>query len=194
VYVLVVVIHLRNRGAISGIATDYAEVESTQRERIKGEQERIPKMARLYLKMVGGIGIMPYLDKQDYEERFGETVGFCNTHKVQIVDSNCERCEDEMAEVECNACEEKKMNIYRIYWSRTTKDTGQEIRNATDKKSAELDARLHADTWKRSEHDWDFTAHAVLICPECEGENLTPTGHICFDCQAEDYTEEKSDE
>ena len=128
---------------------------------------------------------MPYLDKQDYEERFGETVGFCNIHKVRVVD-NCERCEDER---ECNE-EEKKMNIYRIYWTRFEKSQGQEIRNATDKKSAELDARLHADTWKRSEHDWDFTAHAILICPECEGENLTPTGHICFDCQAEHYTEE----
>ena len=50
---------------------------------------------------------MPYLDKQDYEEHYGETVGFCNIHKIAVADNNCERCEDEMAEVECSACEEE---------------------------------------------------------------------------------------
>ena len=45
---------------------------------------------------------MPYLDKQDYEERFGETVGFCNIHRVQVADNNCERC---YIEHECESCQ-----------------------------------------------------------------------------------------
>ena len=31
-------------------------------------------------------------------------------------------------------------------------------------------------------------------CPECDGKNLNEDLTVCFDCQAEDYTEEKSDE
>ena len=31
-------------------------------------------------------------------------------------------------------------------------------------------------------------------CPECDGKNLNEDMTVCFDCQAEDYTEEKSDE
>jgi hypothetical protein len=78
---------------------------------------------------------MYYLDKQEYEERYGETVGFCNIHKVAVADNNCERCYiehecellstccgagsneyidefcnacNEYAEFECNTCEEKR--------------------------------------------------------------------------------------
>ena len=31
-------------------------------------------------------------------------------------------------------------------------------------------------------------------CPECDGKNLNEDMTVCFDCQTEDYTEEKSDE
>jgi hypothetical protein len=45
---------------------------------------------------------MAHLDKREYEERFGETVGFCNIHRVRVADSNCERC---YMEHECGACQ-----------------------------------------------------------------------------------------
>lgn len=32
------------------------------------------------------------LDKQKYEEHYGEAVGFCNIHKVAVADNNCDRC------------------------------------------------------------------------------------------------------
>jgi uncharacterized paraquat-inducible protein A len=83
------------------------------------------------------------------------------------------------------------MNTYKIYWSRTTRDTGQRITQADDKRGAELDARLYSESWTPGEHEWDFTARAVLICPECEGTNLNEDQTGCFDCQAEDYTEER---
>jgi hypothetical protein len=61
------------------------------------------------------------------------------------------------------------MNTYKIYWSRTTRDIGQRITQADDKRGAELDARLYSESWTPSKQEYDFTAHAVLICPEYEG-------------------------
>ena len=35
------------------------------------------------------------MDRLEYEERYGEEVGTCNIHKVQVVDRSCDLCEAE---------------------------------------------------------------------------------------------------
>ena len=55
---------------------------------------------------------MVYLDKRDYEERYGEVVGRCNIHKIQVIDKSCPECEatfdDDVVGVDwtCAGCEE----------------------------------------------------------------------------------------
>ena len=49
---------------------------------------------------------MTYLDKRDYEEQYGEIVGRCNVHRVQVVDRSCSQCEDEWI---CSECQEVRM-------------------------------------------------------------------------------------
>ena len=42
------------------------------------------------------------MDRQDYEERYGEVVGRCNIHNIQVIDNSCDACEEEQAlEHEC---------------------------------------------------------------------------------------------
>ena len=36
------------------------------------------------------------MDIDEYEERYGEHVGYCRTHKHRVVDDWCEDCEDEI--------------------------------------------------------------------------------------------------
>ena len=42
------------------------------------------------------------LTGREYEERYGEEVGHCNIHKVQVVDRSCMQCEDDWVCLECN--------------------------------------------------------------------------------------------
>lgn len=57
-----------------------------------------------------------FYDKREYEERYGEEVGRCNTHKVQVVDRSCDLCIDELEQAEdaarCRECEEVRMDEY----------------------------------------------------------------------------------
>ena len=35
------------------------------------------------------------MDNRDYENLYGEIVGFCNRHKITVIDSSCDLCADE---------------------------------------------------------------------------------------------------
>ena len=39
---------------------------------------------------------MSYIDKEEYEERYGEHVGYCRVHHIRVLDT-CQACEDDDA-------------------------------------------------------------------------------------------------
>ena len=45
---------------------------------------------------------MSYIDKQEYEERYGEHVGYCRVHHITVLDS-CPYCDDDRVQ-ECAQC------------------------------------------------------------------------------------------
>ena len=45
---------------------------------------------------------MSYIDKQEYEERYGEHVGYCRVHHIRVLDT-CQECEDDAPE-QCAQC------------------------------------------------------------------------------------------
>ena len=51
------------------------------------------------------------MDRDEYEERYGEEVGTCNIHKVMIVDRSCPQCEDEWV---CPECGEVRYDDQRV--------------------------------------------------------------------------------
>ena len=54
-------------------------------------------------------------DGLEYEERYGEEVGTCNIHKIQVVDRSCDLCEDELNEQWlCNECNEVRIDDARV--------------------------------------------------------------------------------
>ena len=54
-------------------------------------------------------------DGLEYEERYGEEVGTCNKHKIQVVDRSCDLCEDELNEQWlCNECNEVRIDDARV--------------------------------------------------------------------------------
>tara|TARA_Y100000034_G_scaffold125605_1_gene175557 strand:+ start:1126 stop:1389 length:264 start_codon:yes stop_codon:yes gene_type:complete len=66
-----------------------------------------------------GVYDMPfsfYMDRDYYEERYGEEVGTCNRHKVQVVDRSCDLCADELEQAEdsarCRECDEVRLDEY----------------------------------------------------------------------------------
>ena len=36
------------------------------------------------------------MDRYEYEEKYGEEVGRCNIHNIQVIDRSCDQCEDEL--------------------------------------------------------------------------------------------------
>ena len=53
--------------------------------------------------------------RMEYEERYGEEVGRCNRHKVEIVDRSCDLCEDELRELwQCKECLEIRVDHARV--------------------------------------------------------------------------------
>ena len=54
------------------------------------------------------------ISRAEYEERYGEEVGRCNIHKVQVVDRSCDLCADELEQAEdaarCKEYEEVRMD------------------------------------------------------------------------------------
>ena len=59
-----------------------------------------------------------FFDGLEYEERYGEEVGRCNIHKVQIVDRSCDLCELEDENHNntwrCNECLEIRIDDARV--------------------------------------------------------------------------------
>ena len=55
-----------------------------------------------------------YMDRDYYEERYGEEVGTCNIHKIQVVDRSCDLCANDLEEFEdeatCRECEEVRLD------------------------------------------------------------------------------------
>ena len=55
-----------------------------------------------------------FYDKREYEERYGEEVGTCNIHKIQVVDRSCDLCAKDLEEFEdeatCRECEEVRLD------------------------------------------------------------------------------------
>ena len=51
---------------------------------------------------------MSYIDKEEYEERYGDHVGYCRVHHITVLDS-CPYCEDENA-IECPECHTEASN------------------------------------------------------------------------------------
>ena len=45
---------------------------------------------------------MSYIDKEEYEERYGEHVGYCTRHHIRVLDT-CQACEDDVPE-QCAQC------------------------------------------------------------------------------------------
>ena len=45
---------------------------------------------------------MSYWDKEEYEERYGDHVGYCRVHHITVLDS-CQYCEDDSVQ-ECAQC------------------------------------------------------------------------------------------
>ena len=45
---------------------------------------------------------MSYIDKEEYEERYGEHVGYCTRHHITVLDT-CQACEDDTPE-QCAQC------------------------------------------------------------------------------------------
>jgi len=45
---------------------------------------------------------MSYIDKEEYEERYGEHVGYCRVHHIAVLDT-CQLCEDDAPE-QCALC------------------------------------------------------------------------------------------
>ena len=50
---------------------------------------------------------LDYMDKREYEELYGEEIGRCNIHKVQVVDRSCDQCDDE---ARCGECGEVRLD------------------------------------------------------------------------------------
>ena len=64
-----------------------------------------------------------FYDKREYEERYGEEVGRCNIHKVQIVDRSCDLCADALEDMDksedeiawiCKECGERREDDARV--------------------------------------------------------------------------------
>jgi rubrerythrin len=53
------------------------------------------------------------IERMEYEERYGEEVGRCNTHKIQIVDRSCDLCEDSIVWI-CKECGEHREDDARV--------------------------------------------------------------------------------
>ena len=53
------------------------------------------------------------MDRDEYEERYGEEVGTCNIHKVMVVDRSCPQCEDEI-DWTCGECGEWREDDPRV--------------------------------------------------------------------------------
>jgi hypothetical protein len=53
------------------------------------------------------------MDRQEYEERYGEEVGTCSIHKVTVVDRSCDQCYDEI-DWTCVECEEWRADDARV--------------------------------------------------------------------------------
>ena len=55
------------------------------------------------------------MNGMEYEEKYGEEVGTCNIHKVQVVDRSCDQCIDEAEDRWiCNECGEVKYDDARV--------------------------------------------------------------------------------
>lgn len=77
---------------------------------------------------------MTYLDKLAYEERYGEVVGRCNIHKIQVIDRSCPECEDdEFSERESLSDFEKRCkNSEGIDWTCTGCEEWVETKTYSD--------------------------------------------------------------
>ena len=53
------------------------------------------------------------MDRREYEERYGEEVGYCNVHKVTVVDRSCDQCYDEIDWI-CKECGEWREDDARV--------------------------------------------------------------------------------
>jgi len=53
------------------------------------------------------------ITRGEYEERYGEEVGRCNIHKVQVIDRSCPQCEDEKDWI-CIECGEWREDDARV--------------------------------------------------------------------------------
>ena len=58
---------------------------------------------------------MSYIDKEEYEERYGEHVGYCSVHHITVLDT-CQYCEDDNA-VECTQCHFVDMDEKDFTWT-----------------------------------------------------------------------------
>lgn len=61
--------------------------------------------------------MVSFYAKQEYEEKYGEEVGTCNIHKVQVVDRSCDLCEAEdydNAAWRCTECLEIRIDDARV--------------------------------------------------------------------------------
>ena len=56
------------------------------------------------------------MSSAEYTERYGEEVGRCNIHHVQVVDRSCDLCADDFAQAEdaatCGECGEIRIDEY----------------------------------------------------------------------------------
>jgi len=54
-------------------------------------------------------------DKEEYEERYGEHVGYCRVHHIAVLDT-CQLCEDDNT-VECFQCLFVDTDDFRFTWA-----------------------------------------------------------------------------
>ena len=55
------------------------------------------------------------ISRMEYEERYGEEVGTCNIHNIQVIDRSCDQCEDELKEQwQCGECLEIRIDDARV--------------------------------------------------------------------------------
>lgn len=60
------------------------------------------------------------MDRYEYEEKYGEEVGRCNIHNIQVIDRSCDQCEDELRDFykkerwQCGECLEIRIDDARV--------------------------------------------------------------------------------
>ena len=58
---------------------------------------------------------MSYIDKEEYEERYGEHVGYCSVHHMRVLDT-CQACDADNA-IECPQCHLVYMDDADFTWT-----------------------------------------------------------------------------